>query len=783
MDGTNDLGSLDLNNIKLNIMKLKRMSLKLIISLIFCGLVNWVSAQDCGTDVNCYRIVMAGGIDIIPHPVTNFLTTNTTYEYRIGVVGMLPTISYIQDVTFGVLEEESGLELILPPGMPVDSSDPANFIVLSPNGMDPVPGTYSFEIDAFDGTNAASKRFEVVVDPVAVVMVLDRSGSMGTDIPGTIPSTTRMDMLKTTASLFVDKFDAFSTDVDKQIALTYFNSGVDLVPAPVVSNLTVIDGNADTFTNDIQTLIAGGSTAIGDALIEGGKDKLVIEDSIYKKSIILFTDGEQNTGKQINDDGTEADGIPLNNPPDDDIQIITIGFDGAAMGSTAVNLQNVAMNNQGGASGDLNFTIGSSTDVSPAGDMDIFFDQALESILSGSSPQTVGVIKGLMPAQNLSSQGFEINQGIDKILFELLTWDQESFFNIEKNGILITDTNTNLKTIRGPNSLLAIVDLFENTSGIVSEGTWKISIGSGTGGGKPYQIKAQVDDHRLDYTFEVSADDFKVEDVLEFEANASYDGTPLDDATISALVFKPGEDLGDLLARANVKFDPSSEGDAASVGYQKLLALIQDNPALIDSLQLKENVVSLAHTGNGKYTAQFSDTDVSGAYQIIASISGTSATSGNYQRMVRRTAYLRFADPDPEISTQTYTQLGGNSIQLMYTPMYSVGTKQRFVGPGFANGIAVTGVDISNVVTVDNGDGSYTIDIDVSNGNTNPNVEISISGVEVFEGKASDFDNKGGILDDFKDWLQNTFGISIWIFLLILLLILLIIWIIKKFIK
>lgn len=760
-------------------MKTKLVYIKISCCLIFlCCLQQGFSQAD-------FEINMLGPSSPPAEPIADYSTTDVSYSFTIGADGVTGLVQYL--VASPILPATSGLTITPPAGF-VDPLDPAQYITLSLTGP-ATPDSYSFTIEAIDQADPPhfiSQQFTFNVTeptPVSVVMVLDRSGSMGSQVPGSVPPTTRMEMLQTTASLFVDKLDVFSPSVDKQLALTYFNSGVDLAPAPIAPNLTPVNGNSNLFTDNIQTLVAGGSTAIGDALVEGGKNKLLAGAADHRKAILLFTDGEQNTGKQINADGTEADGIALNNPPDNDIQIITIGFAGAALGATAVNLQNVALNNQGVATAPLSFSLGPGTDVSPMGDMDVFFDQALESFLSDGSPQTVNVLKGIMPAQIPEVQNFEINGGINTIVFELLTLDREPFFTIEKNGTQLNESNTNLEFVRGTNSLLAVVDLTENSSGIVSEGEWKVAIGSGTGGGKPYQIKAQVDDHRLDYTFEVSADEYKVEDSLELEASLTYDGTPIEDAVISALMLKPGEDLGDLLARSDVKFDPSSGTDISSVGYQKLLALIADNPALVDSLGLTENSIDLTHDSNGIYKAQFSDTDVSGAYQVVGRISGTTTSGDAYQRIVRRTVYLRFGDPDPETSTWTYTRTGDNTIQLTYIPMYSVGSDSRFVGPGFARGISVTGTDVSNTTTVDNGDGSYTIDLDVANSNTDPDIEVSISGVDVFSGMATDFDNKGGILDDFEDWLQNTFGISLWVFLIILLLILIIIWIIKKVIK
>jgi hypothetical protein len=652
---------------------------------------------------------------------------------------------------------------------------------------------YQIELLLSDDSNTVEITLDLTVErrPVSVVFVLDKSGSMNSFPHGASGPIKRIDILRSAASLFINKLNAFNQESDEG-ALTYFDSDVDN-PAPGFGvALTPIESNAGNFTDEIESnrLDPGGSTAMGEGLLEG-KDKLssVTEDN--RQFIFLFTDGEQNAGRQVDEvTGDNADGEPLNNT-DGSIQIMTVGTGAAAGLGPALLLQKIAeVNNAGGTARYFLIQeevdpLGPGSDFNTAVSISNFFDEGFQSMLSGGSPQTVGVQQGTMPSQTAVTEDFEINANIEKVLFELITPDREPFFTIEKDGASVNDDNASITFISGPNngvnSLLAVVDLADQpASGIISEGTWSINIQSGTGGGQPYQIKAQVDDHRLNYTFEAGADDFKVEDVLRLNADIAYDNTPLEDANISALVFKPGEDLGDLLARADVKFDADTAGDNGSVGYQKLLALIEDKPALIDSLNLQENTVNLAHTADGNYEAQFSDTDVSGAYQVIARISGASDSTGNYERLLRRTVYLRFGDPDPEISIQEYSQTGANAVQLLYTPMYAVDGNPRFVGPGFANGISVTGTDVSKVVTLDNGDGSYTINLDVRNRNTDPDIKINLSGVDVYEGQASDFSDTGNVLDDFKDWLEKTFGISLWLFLVILLLIFVIIWGIKK---
>ena len=729
-----------------------------------------------GLTAQDFQIDMDGGISPPAHPIGSVFTSDLGFTYSIGAQDMTGNVQYFEDTDIP-LDPASGLSLSIPAGF-VDPTNPSGHVVLTAPGP-LVTGSYNFVIQAQDqGANEVFQEFTITIQrsPISVVLVLDRSGSMGS-APNGGGNTSRMEILKTAAELFINKLDEFSI-ADDEIALTYFESTVDTPPASFGSTLTPITGNALSLTNDVDNQTPGTATAMGDGLI-AGKNKLPFPTVGKKQFIFLFTDGIQNVGNLVTDDGTHAGANSLNNT-DNSIQIFVLGTGGAAIGDTANRLQAIADANRAGGVARY-FLLQEEVDVNaPAVAISNFFDEIFQSMLSNSSPQTIGVVEGVMQPQLPETKNFEINANINKILFELITTDREPIFNIEKDGVPVNESNSSFKLINGTNSLLAIVNL--EGSSLTSQGTWKVNIQSGTGGGKPYQMKAQVDDHRLDYTFEVHATNFKVEDTLKIDATLSYDNIAIEDATISALVLKPGEDLGDLLARANVKYELPNYEDNISVGYQKLLALIAQNPTLIDSLNLQENVIPLVHTQDGKYEAQFSNTDVTGVYQIIGQISGSNASVGTYNRIIRRTAYLRFGDPDPELSTQQYNQINNNSAQLIYTPMFSVNGVPRFVGPGFGGGINITGTDISNVTTIDNGDGSYTINFDLLNGNTNPEIKINLSGVTVYEGKASDFSQSKSFIDKLFDWLQNTFGIPAWLAILLLLLILLIIiWLIKKF--
>ena len=409
-----------------------------------------------------------------------------------------------------------------------------------------------------------------------------------------------------------------------------------------------------------------------------------------------------------------------------------------------------------------------------------FFDQGLEDMLSAGSPQTVGSELGedINPT-TFREVNFEISANVNAIIFELIA--EEANLQILREGVQISESY--IDRAFGPLHQLATVNVpfTDNSPALGTEGTWTMRFNLGSNQ-RTYRAKAQVEDTRLNYTFEAKTANNKVGDPIELTASISYDSTAMDNATVRAIVFKPGQDWGDIVGNAQLpNFDPTSAPEAGSIGFQKYIRLIQQDTGFLSQFELRENGVNLTHTANGNYTATFEDTDLTGVYKIFGFIDNDQVDSlGTINRRVIRTLYLRFDDPDPDLSTQTYTLTGDKVIQLQYKPVYSVGNTQRLVGPGFANGISVTGDDVGNVTVQDNADGSYTISFAGLNGNTNPDVQISLSGVPIYNGPAADFQTSQSLWDNLVDWWTGL-GLPFWllIVLLIILLILIIILIIR----
>ncbi|MFS4448388.1 VWA domain-containing protein [Maribacter sp. 2307UL18-2] len=676
----------------------------------------------------------------------------------------------------------------LPDGLNFDSSGPNNEnlrIFGAPEEL----GSFVITVTLTDNSsNTDVKNFNLQVlsgrRPVSIVMVLDRSGSMAWEVGSNTSGTpSRWDDLVTGGGLFGTAFQANGTSGD-QLGVVYFES--EPPETEIASGANFPDGFYNQPFSGIDMELMGetpeGWTSMGEGLFlaRGMLEDTSIVPPGNRKVILLFTDGEQNRGRLVQSDGrTITDGIDSDNiNPTGEIEIYPVAIFGP--GGYLSILQDIAEFNN-----DDNLALFINNDCDPADpdgcnpmltfeDVGVSFMTVLTTILQHSSPQLIELRAGNLDREGRAEETFTVNDSISQLQFYTISRDTLNIgLEIEKDGISISSGAQS----NGSGYSFYTFDFPEDLPIGSSGGEWRVQI-FGTSNGS-YKIGAVADDHNLNLNYDLDSM-FKVGDPLTTTVSLDYRGTPISDAgTVLWTVLKAGEDIGDLLARTGSKVDISDDQDAGSVGLQKYFDLLENNPEFAEALQANEQVIPLTNNGDGTYSGNFTNTDVTGIYQSIYFIKGDHPNIGTYIRTNFRSTVFSFDTIDNEISVLSSQVIDGG-ITLNYRPAFDVGGKVVYIGPAFRNLIKVRGDGISVQEVVDNGDGSYAIRL---SGNPDAEIAISILDEEVYAGKASDFGKGGGILDDFEDWLQNTFGISLWVFLIILLLILVIIWIIKKVIK
>lgn len=754
------------------------MKTKKIYFILFCLLTCLAIMQD--VNAQDFNINMEGVVNPPIQSVGTFFINDASFTYTIGVVNQTGNVQYVID---SPLDPNSGLTVTTPAGF-VDPNNPAGHVSISPSGS-AITGSYTFVMQVTDQDSPANEvfqEFSITVQrrPVSVVFVLDRSGSMGWALGSNISVASpdrRWDDIVTGGGLFGAQFAAPGIGLDgDQLGVVYFES------VPNTGVATGADFTNGFYTQPFNTIngelsgqTPGGWTAMGEGLLEA---RFMLESADVpadnRKVILLFTDGEQNRGREVQPDGRTITGGGNPNPeninPTGEIEIYPVAIFGP--GGYLSILQNIALQNN-----DDGIALFTSGTPPPDGggltyeDINVFFLNSLNTILQGSSPQLIELRSGNLDSQGFAEETFAVNDNIEHLYFYTLSKERVNFeLGIEKDGISISPGYQS----SGSGYNFYGIDFQEEYPVVTSGGEWRVQL-YGRGNGS-YKIGAVVNDHHLKLSYDLESS-YKVGDAITTTVSINFEGTPITDAeTVLWTVIKPGGDLQDKLSVTGSDTDFSDAQDAGSVGLQKYFDLLENDPDFVKELLASEQFVPLTNNGDGTYSGVFNNTDVTGIYQFIYFIKGDHPNIGTYVRTKFRSAAIGFDTIDNDISEMT-SQIIDGGISLTYGPAYNVGNEVRFVGPAYGNYIHVNGEGISVQKITDNGDGSYTIELA---GNPDADITISVMGEDVYVGKASDFGESGSIIDKFKDWLKKTFGITLWLFILILLVILVIIWVIIK---
>ena len=179
----------------------------------------------------------------------------------------------------------------------------------------------------YDSAGAVPEHDEVNIIPlqaarlVDVVLVMDRSGSMGAEVPVSNGTQTKLEQLKKSANLFLD---LMRTNEGDRLGEVSFASTATIDfdepgPAEVVTELTSgFGGNLGVAKSEVNALAAGGATNIRDAL-QAGLD-LLPPGSDRRKVLVFLSDGMKTAG------GDPSDPAFLNQFAAQDVKVYAVGF-------------------------------------------------------------------------------------------------------------------------------------------------------------------------------------------------------------------------------------------------------------------------------------------------------------------------------------------------------------------------------------------------------------------------------------------------------------------------
>ena len=679
------------------------------------------------------------------------------------------------------------------------------------------------------GTTCTREYFiPIIRKPVDLMLVLDNSPSMNCctniDDPTCVscadPSLMRMTKLKQAVDLF---FTIGNTGgyfmPDDRFGAVIFSGTIDDSQSTYVADPTPLN----TY---IQAIGTSGGTCIGGSLIEA-IDRMTTQSMPNRtKSLLLFTDGEQNYNPMLNEATSPVQyhpgDLPVSpynpsapNPPygtcitfpvspptfnaafrdsSPGITVSTIGFK-LPPGPSNIMLVNLA-NSVSGAGGTTNLGTADPFDFTD------FFNNAFVDILSGNSPQIVKKITGTTIGGTNTVQ-FVTNDTLSKVTFIMMGGERDGNslrFKVMKNGKDVTSAGRIVD--KGSYRLWHINFPIRRPTGaslnLTPGGTWTLQT-SDTNPGISYMATCIVDDHKFRYDCEFGDPGKHAPGkAIPLSVSLTYNRNPVDSAQrVLVAIERNTGDGGTLLATLAVpeKLKSSLSANAVdgqdsnpvfnNVGQLKHYALLEADQSYAQALAHVVDTVVLTNNNDGTYTGEYVPS-VTGPHKFTYLIKGTQSNIGAYQRVKVQSSVVKITKFDLSAGNVTVESILDDGQFSGYRLSITLkDSTNRYLGPAFGSAIDLKSAAGTFGKVTDNLDGSYTIVLSGLSGDTDPVVSISVYGVTLFEDNISNLDGGHKCPSWIPDWLAKLFhaiGLNcvLGLIILVVVIILLIIWLIRR---
>ncbi len=663
-------------------------------------------------------------------------------------------------------------------------------------GLPPVP-IYDLEYDPEDeivvagslGRGAWALNMEER-DTIDVVLVLDKSGSMGD--PACSGCDNKMVVLQDAAELFIQTWQMLS-DADDRVAAVYFDSTVDTFSNTSGDQLVTLTSSGDDVIAYIRSQSDGGSTAMG-----GGTQTAIniLTDDSRPRSLIVFTDGMQNLDPMIELDGgvyeikntgTFSSGVPQTSPPTQlntalDITVNTIGV--GVTGSYEAELNAIS----GGTGGLHKSTTNADADLRR------FYVEQLVDILRDASPQLIDYRYAAVNEGKIDKQSFGISVGAKKVVFAI-SWDHRDTERLPVSVFKDGKNITKLATERRRGKFYDVISFntapqqnaASSSAFLSSDGEWEIRINGSNN--LDYEVAALADHSLLDYEFETTPRVLRAGESTELASEVQLNGLPYGNGvSVRAEILIPQNSIA---TAASLTATPQGIGpkNGETKAEAKLRYLFLNDKDFLNKISKRQTVKTLSRTSGGRFSAPFSETSVAGTYKVSFLIEGNGLRTGKFERREER---FFTVSPGPykkgssTIRTVDVTIVGGNTtITLRIRPQDIHG---NFLGADQKNliGVHVDGAVQSDVVT-DIGEGWY--ELIFTSPAVEPEIQILIGDAVVATGKANEIDvsERPPIVTERPSEIEDEascFDQFFWLYCLIALIFLvLLLWMIMRLVK
>jgi hypothetical protein len=610
--------------------------------------------------------------------------------------------------------------------------------------------------------------------PLDVILVLDKSGSMGWSLPGGPAGVDRWERLQDSVGQFMGLYKQAAAVLSggatvegspaDRIGLVLFDSSItnaNLGGGSIFKARGVALNGWDDPAGDVITaqlvppppsFSPGGGTSIGggisranacwrftDCLAAAAPDP---QDAI----VVVFTDGEQNVAPCILSQGE------VDNPGCNTTRIPPLQLGGVTLASLNLPMLTIGLGNVG-ASAELldqiaHETAGHNTIAATGLALDVAFADTLVKALKGNTLSLMGRISQAMPA---SGNGATLTTLVDNSV-RRITWvlGWEGMRSPRAIDIVIRNASgTAITPVARSNGQAYVVVSADVPNG--GTGDWQAQVvrTPATQGNISYHLSAYAVESRLDYRFTILSGEVGTDEPVTVRGEMGYDNAQLSNlkaGSVRVTVARPGENLGTILATTNAgtaatQNEPGNPQSAASAKYDALagsanvVGRTEPNP-LPTALQMRD-------LGNGIYEATFPGTIVGGKYRFRVDLEWEDSRTGR----VRRTEWIERQVPVLPTPAGTEVVLNwpadSSTAQVLVTPRDRFG---NYVGPGFGSTFRVTVAPPATVGPITNPavNGTYTIPITGIPSGSDPNIRITFGRHTLRDSPLSQAPNAGG---------------------------------------
>lgn len=584
--------------------------------------------------------------------------------------------------------------------------------------------------------------------PARMVLVFDKSGSMawsskldGDATCGALyspnPECQRWRVLRRATGQMISVAKAYQLPAD-QLGVVFFDNDATntgglaaMTNATLDAVLTAIDGRSP-----------GGGTSIGDGIgnlqpnVTGG------DNANFNNTMLLFTDGAQNTSKFLVWDGADLR-LNVNNSPIGGSLVRPAGkqlslcpfrlrLDDPSDPDSSSLLQNVA--NYSGC-GALN--IETTLDNPPAGAIQYFL-QVLADTLIGDKLELIQAAKGEQSSATtgpVSPIDMTFKTSKKDLAFTILLGYDQAFqadgrpkIQLHKDGVDFDPLSNPRFTVSGGQDHVALTlrAPFCDAHGkcVSTDGDWKMQVTRTLPRGVGHwNLFVMADNASIVSSYDVGQAKAGIGEPLQLKATLTEGGKPLTGlpaGTVRAFISGPSQSLGNILSDGKAKLGEAPQADALSAAGLKVQAMLKD-PAqrdkILAALELgAEKGIELKETSPGVYTAEYPATLAEGVYQVTYRIDSTSPDNGGFARIYTTDHYVQVA-PDAAATAKTITHgpasscpstYRGGCVQITLTPVDGKGNR---MGPGKGPSFQLVQPFEGGIVgeVKDNLNGSYTV--------------------------------------------------------------------------